>query len=65
VIEKFVNLLPGVTVEIPIGTPHGIICTCKHEFDTDEVGAEPYMLKIMEVSTQHHEEDSFRLVKGD
>ena len=50
--EQEVQIKAGDIVEIPQGQPHQLIC--------DGVGGD-----IMEVSTQHFDDDSYRIRKGD
>ena len=44
-------LLPGEAIHIPIGLPH--------QLETKDGG------EIIEISTEHFEDDSYRIIKGD
>lgn len=51
--EYFQELHPGDSIRIPRGQPHQIIC------------ASGQNLELIEFSTKHEEEDSYRIQKGD
>ena len=49
--ERWIRTEPGTVVEVPRGTPHMVI--------SGELG-----MTLLEVSTQHFEEDSYRIMRG-